>query len=207
MGVVEDFYNNGVWRPMLPSVFRLVKQEAFRYLAVRLRPENMAATSGFLRSEWQRLLPDVPYEGFYENEVMAEAISVSESIKTMFLYISVLAIVIAAMGLFALVSLNIARRTKEIGIRKVLGASMLHIVNLLNKEFVRLLIAAAFIASIAGYFTVQALLKSIYAYHVGFSIAPFVMAAVSIFVIALLTVGSQVVKVATANPVDSLRYE
>jgi ABC-type antimicrobial peptide transport system permease subunit len=138
---------------------------------------------------------------------MTEAISVSESIKTMFLYISFLAIVIAAMGLFALVSLNIARRTKEIGVRKVLGASMLSIVRLLNKEFVRLLLAAALIASIAGYFTVQALLKSIYSYHVGFSPVPFIMAGLSVFVIALLTVGSQVVKVATANPVESLRYE
>jgi ABC-type antimicrobial peptide transport system permease subunit len=205
--MVEDFYNNGVWRPMLPSVFRLAKQEAFRYLIARLRPENMTATSGFLRNEWQRLLPDVPYEGFYEDQVMAEAISVSESIKIMFLYISILAIVIAAMGLFALVSLNIARRTKEIGIRKVLGASMLHIVNLVNKEFVRLLFVAAFIASIAGYFSVQALLKSIYAYHVGFNLAPFILAAISIFAIALLTVGSQVLKVAAANPVNSLRYE
>ena len=207
VGVVEDFYNYGVLRPMLPSVFRLVKPEAFRYLAVRLRPENMAATSELLRSEWRRLLPDVPYEGFYQDEKMAKAISVSESIKTGFLYISFLAIAIAAMGLFALVSLNIARRTKEIGIRKVLGASILHIVKLLNREFVRLLITAALVASIAGYFSVQVLLKSIYAYHVGFSLVPFVLAGLSVFIIALLTVGSQVLKVATANPVDSLRYE
>jgi ABC-type antimicrobial peptide transport system permease subunit len=85
---------------------------------------------------------------------MAEAISVTASIKTMFIYISVLAIVISMMGLFALVSLNIARRTKEIGIRKVLGATMLHIMRLVNREFVSLLTAAAFIASVAGYFTV-----------------------------------------------------
>ena len=207
IGVVEDFYNDGVWGQIKPCVFRLAKPEDFRYLVARVQANGMKTMNEFLRSEWQRVVPDSPYEGFYQDEVMAEAISVSESIKTMFIYISFLAIVIAAMGLFALVSLNIARRTKEIGIRKVLGASMLSIVRLLNKEFVRLLIAAALIASIAGYFAVQALLKSIYAYHVGFSLVPFVMAALSIFVIALLTIGSQVVKVAAANPVDSLRYE
>jgi len=207
VGLVEDFYNNGVWRPILPSVFRLVKPEAFRYLAVRIRPENLAATADFLRSEWQRLLPDIPYEGFYQDEVMAEAISVSESIKTMFLYIAFLAIIIAAMGLFALVSLNIARRTKEIGIRKVLGASVAHIVNLVNREFLGLLVAAALFASVSGYFAVQALLRSIYSYYVGFSALPFVLASLSVFVVAVITVGSQVVKVATANPVESLRYE
>jgi ABC-type antimicrobial peptide transport system permease subunit len=125
----------------------------------------------------------------------------------MFIYISVLAIVISMMGLFALVSLNIARRTKEIGIRKVLGARVLHIINLVNKEFVRLLIAAGLIASVSGYFAVKALIASIYAYHVGFSVTPFVLAAFAVFLIAVLTVGSQVLKVATANPVDSLRYE
>jgi ABC-type antimicrobial peptide transport system permease subunit len=207
IGVVQDFHNDGVWNPISPTIFRLVKPEEFRFLTVRVRAENLAATNEFLRREWQRVAPEVSYEGYYQDEVMAEAISVTESIKTMFIYISVLAIVISMMGLFALVSLNIARRTKEIGIRKVLGARVLHIINLVNKEFVRLLIAAGLIASVSGYFAVKALIASIYAYHVGFSVTPFVLAAFAVFLIAVLTVGSQVLKVATANPVDSLRYE
>jgi ABC-type lipoprotein release transport system permease subunit len=207
IGVVEDFHNDGVWNPIQPAIFGLVKPEGFRYLTVRVRAENLTATNEFLRREWQSIAPDVPYEGFYQDEVMAEAISVSENIKTMFVYISVLAIVISMMGLFALVSLNIARRTKEIGIRKVLGAKVFHIVSLVNKEFVRLLIAAGLIASVCGYFAVKALIASIYAYHVGFSVTPFVLAAFAVFLIAVMTVGSQVLKVATANPVDSLRYE
>src|SRR5574341_1904365 len=160
-----------------------------------------------MRSEWQRVAPDLPYKGFYQDEVMAEAISGSENVKTQFLYYSSLAIVIAAMGLFALVSLNIARRTKEIGIRKVLGATVIHIMNLVNKEFVRLLIVAAVLASLAGYFAVQALLQSIYAYHVGFNLLPFLLSGVIVFVVAALTVSAQVFKIATSNPVNSLRYE
>ncbi|MFQ5628839.1 MAG: ABC transporter permease [bacterium] len=131
----------------------------------------------------------------------------SDSIQKMFFYIALLAIAIAAMGLFALVSLNIARRTKEIGIRKVLGASSVQIMALVNNAFIRLLIIAALFASIAGYFTVQAMLASIYAYYVGFSATPFVLAILSILVIAMLTVGSQIIKAALANPVDALRYE
>jgi len=207
IGVVENFYNDGVWRPIASCIFRLIKPEDFRFLVARVQGENLKTTSEFLRSEWQRVVPDVPYEGYYQDEVMAEAISVSESIKTMFIYISGLAVAISAMGLFALVSLNIAKRTKEFGIRKVLGATVLHIINLVNKEFTRLLIAAGLIASVCGYFAVKALIASIYAYHVGFSVAPFVLAGFAVFLIAVLTVGSQVLKVATANPVDSLRYE
>jgi len=207
IGVVEDFHNNGVWSPLKPVIFRLVKPENFRFLTLRVRAENLTAMNEFLRQEWQRVAPDVAYAGYYQDEIMAEAITVSENINTMFLYISILAIAISMMGLFALVSLNIARRTKEIGIRKVLGATMLHIMGLVNKEFVRLLAAAALFASVAGYFAVKALIASIYAYHVGFSVTPFVLAGVSVFVIAVLTIGSQVFKVATANPVNALRYE
>jgi ABC-type antimicrobial peptide transport system permease subunit len=207
IGVVEDFHNNGVWSPLKPVIFRLVKPESFRLLTLRVRAENLTAMNEFLQKEWQRVAPEAPYAGYYQDEILTEAITVSENINTMFLYVSVLAIAISVMGLFALVSLNIARRTKEIGIRKVLGATVVHIVSLVNKEFVRLLIAAAAVASIVGYFAVQALIESIYAYHVGFSLMPFVLAGLSVFVIAVLTIGSQVFKVATANPVDSLRYE
>lgn len=207
IGVVEDFYNDGVWRPITPCLFRMAPPANLRHIAVRVPVENLTATNEFLRATWTRVVPDLPYEGFYQNEVMAEAIEVSDNIKTMFIYISVLAMVIAAMGLFALVALNLARRTKEIGIRKVLGATMANIMNLVNKEFVRLLLAATILASGAGYFAMQALLQSIYAYHVGFSALPFLLGGAIVFALAALTVGSQVFKVATANPVEALRYE
>ena len=207
IGVVEDFYNDGVWRPITPCLFRMAPPANLRHIAVRVPVENLTATNEFLRATWTRVVPDLPYEGFYQNEVMAEAIEVSDNIKTMFIYISVLAMVIAAMGLFALVALNLARRTKEIGIRKVLGATMANIMNLVNKEFVRLLLAATILASGAGYFAMQALLQSIYAYHVGFSALPFLLGGAIVFALAALTVGSQVLKVATANPVEALRYE
>lgn len=207
IGVVEDFYNDGVWRPITPCLFRMTRPENIRNLAVRAHAANLHATNEFLRETWRRVVPDLPYEGFYQDEVLAEAFEVSNNIKTMFVYIAALAIAISAMGLFALVALNIARRTKEMGIRKVLGASMLHIMNLVNKEFVLLLCVATAIASVAGYFTVRALIESIYAYHVGFSALPFLLAGAIVFAAAALTVGSQVFKVATANPVEALRYE
>ena len=207
IGVVENFHNDGVWRPITPCLLRLAPPENIRTIAVRANAENLQAANEFLRTTWQRIVPDLPYEGYYQDRVMAEALEVSNNIKTMFIYIAVLAIAIAAMGLFALVALNIAKRTKEIGIRKVLGASVTHILHLVNKEFALLLLASTTLASLAGYFIVRALIESIYAYHVGFSTFPFLLSGAIVFVIAAMTVGSQVLKVATANPVEALRYE
>lgn len=207
IGVVENFHNDGAWRPIAPCFFRMARPENIRTIAVRTNAEQMKATNEFLRETWQRIVPDLPYEGYYQDRVMAEALEVSDSIKIMFIYIAVLAIAISAMGLFALVALNLARRTKEIGVRKVLGATMAQIMKLVNKEFALLLLASTAIASVAGYFAVRALIESIYAYHVGFSAMPFLLSGAIVFAIAALTVGSQVVKVATANPVEALRYE
>jgi ABC-type antimicrobial peptide transport system permease subunit len=113
----------------------------------------------------------------------------------------------AVTGLFALVSLTISRRTKEIGIRKVLGASVVSIGKLINREFVIMLVVASVLASVGGYFLVDMLLDSIWTYHVSLGLAPFLLTTLLIFVLAFLTVGGQVYRVATANPIDALRYE
>jgi hypothetical protein len=100
-----------------------------------------------------------------------------------------------------------ANRLKEIGVRKVLGASVGHITHLINREFLILLVLASVSAYAAGYFAIEALLGSIYAYHIHPTVLAFVIAGVSVFFVAIFTVGSQVYRVATANPVNALRYE
>ena len=111
------------------------------------------------------------------------------------------------MGLFGLVSLNIARRMKEFSIHKVLGASLGAVIRLVNKEFVRLLIIAIVISTPLSYWLMKSLLDSIYEYHVPVGGLPFVFAAICLLTIAVLTVSSHVYKVVVANPVDSLRTE
>ncbi len=207
IGVVEDFHNDGMWRPIQPVMLRLVKPEAYRFLQARVHPENLAATVVFLRETWRRLIPETPYAGFFQDEIMAESTMVNQEVKTIFFYVALIAVVISAMGLFALVSLNIAKRTKEIGIRKVLGASVGHIIHLINREFLILLMIALVGAYAAGYFAIEALLGSIYAYHIHPTVMAFVMAGALIFFVAIFTVGSQVYRVATTNPVNALRYE
>jgi putative ABC transport system permease protein len=111
------------------------------------------------------------------------------------------------MGLFALSSLIIVKRTKEIGIRKVLGASVTHVVQLLNRQIMAVLTVAALLAALGSYFSLESLMDSIFAYHIQLQAWHFVLAGAIVFVIGLITVSSQVYRVATANPVESLRYE
>src|SRR5690606_21171794 len=151
--------------------------------------------------------PDAPYDGFYQDEVLADGVQVSQSIRKMFAFVAVVTLLIAGTGLFALVSLNIARRTKEIGIRKVLGASTLHIGQLINRPFVALVAATTLAAAASGYYAFDLLLGAIYTYHVAVGPVPFAVAALLVLVLALLAVAGKVYRAASANPVHALRSE
>ena len=114
---------------------------------------------------------------------------------------------LSASGIFALASLNIAKRTKEIGIRKALGASVRNVVSLLNREFVVILSIAGVLGAAAGYYLTNALLKEIYAYHVPVGMISIVLSTLFIVAVGIFTTSTTIFKAARANPVDTLRNE
>ena len=207
IGVIQDVYNRGIWRPYDATVVRMTEPDEYRYLVVRAPLHDLEQTNEFLKQEWLRLAPGIPYEGFYQDQSIKKAMGVNASIKIVFQYISFTAISIAALGLFALSSLIILRRTKEIGIRKVLGASVMSVVKLLNREILIVLFIACLAATAAGYFGVGALLDSVFAYHIDVTLWHILFSSLLTFFIGLITVSSQVYKVSTSNPVEALRYE
>jgi ABC-type antimicrobial peptide transport system permease subunit len=207
IGVVKNFYHNGVFSKVRPLVLRYTQPERYRYISIKCDGSGLASVSTYMQDTWKRLFPNRPYNGFFQDDILADAAQVTESIRLVFLYIAVMVMIISGMGLFALVSLNIAKRTKEIGIRKVLGASVTNIGVLISREFVVLLTIGSVLASVMGYFLVDSLLSSIWAYYVDFGAAPFVLSAVLVFAVALMTVGLQVFSAAAGNPVDALRDE
>lgn len=207
IGVVKDFHYNGLWRRVQPAMMRFAGAADYRYLTVKFRSEDLKAISGYLESEWKQLFPALPYSGVFIDELQAEALMVNDSIRRIFRYIAIIAILISGMGLYALVSLNIARRSKEIGIRKVLGASVLHIGRLISREFILLLTVATAISAALAYFGFDAMLKGIWAYHVDFGMLPFLAGALLVVLAAVLTVGMQVYRVASSNPVEAIREE
>ena len=206
IGVIENFYLN-VWQEIEPALLRFVPADTGVLLIARVPGDQLVAANTLLRREWQRIVPDGTYDGFYQDEIMAESMLINNSIKTTFVYIGIIAVLIAATGLFSLVSLTIARRTKEIGIRKVLGASITGIGHLINRPFIIMLLIAALAASITAYFSLEIMLDSIFVYNSGVNLISLFLATILIFIVAFITTGTQVYRIAAANPVETIRYE
>ena len=207
VGVVKDFYPNGVSSKILPTVLYKTPAEDYQYLSLKYSSNDKGNLTAYIGKEWEKLFPQLPFRSFGVEDILAEDAQTTESIRLVFLYIAVMVVIISGMGLIALVSLNIARRTKEIGIRKVLGATAANIGMLISKEFAYLVIIASVLGSVIAYFLVGSLMSSIWEYYVAIGPVPFILSAVIFFCIALLTVTFQIINIATTNPVEAIKYE
>ena len=166
----------------------------------------MLATMAHLKEEWRRIVPDMPFAYSFLDEDVDRLYRTEERLARTVTYSSACAILIACLGTLGLTSLAVARRTKEIGIRKVLGASTPNIVSLLSREFVLLALAANIVAWPFVYYAMSEWLQS-FAYRIDLEIGVFVVGGILTLAVVLLTVGFQTAKAAFANPVDALRYE
>jgi putative ABC transport system permease protein len=160
----------------------------------------------FLEKRWELLQPAFPFEYSFLDEAFDRQYRFEKKLSQIFTYFTFLAILIACLGLFGLASFSTEKRTKEIGIRKALGASVSEIILMLSKEFTKWVLAANVIAWPIAYFAMKQWLQN-FAYRTEIGFSTFILAGVLAFVIALLTVGYQSIKAARANPVEALRYE
>ena len=161
-----------------------------------------------MEKTWKEVFPGRAFESqFQEDLVLKDSRNANANLEKIFLFITVLGGVLSSSGIFALASLNIAKRTKEIGIRKALGASVPNVIGLLNKEFVIILAIAGILGSVAGYYLTNALLKEIYAFHVPVGIVSVIVCSLFIFGVGIFTTSATIFKAARANPVNTLRNE
>ena len=204
-GVIKDFHIRSLREKIEPLVLRFNPMQSDNML-LRLSPENVSRALAYVESTFKELNPGQPFEYSFLDQTFAQQYKADERRGTLFLIFSGIALLIACLGLFGLATFTAEQRTKEIGVRKVLGASIASIVGMLSKDFVLLVIIALVIASpIAWYFMNQWLAD--FAYHVDISWWVFALAGITALAIALLTVGYQSVKAALMNPVESLRSE
>jgi len=177
-----------------------------RYVPVRVRPENMEATLAGLQSIWTAWEPGYPFRYYFLDSDYQQFYEQEQRLGNLYTGFTLLAILIACLGLFGLASFVTALRTKEIGVRKVMGASVPSIVVLLSKEFTTLVLVACAIGFPIAWYAMDKWLQDFaYATSIGWGV--FVMAGVSALAIAWLTVSYQSIRAATANPVKSLKYE
>lgn len=207
IGVVDDFYTQGVWQAINPTMLGLADREKYYNMVVRGLPEVLPEINASLRETWQSLVPNYPYAGRLQEETMAEAKGINKGIKDVQIFLALIATLLSLIGMYTLVSLSIINRTKEVGIRKVLGASIVGIMNNINRNFIYILLIAAILGCVGGYYMSEMLMGSIWDHYLDINPVIFVYPVIFIFLISFITTGSKVYQAATRNPADSLRYE
>jgi len=205
IGVVKNYHFRSLRQKIDPLILIYNTKNSY-ILFAKLKSENIPKTIGYIENIWKKFAPGYPFNYRFLDEALDRLYRSEQRIGTLFKYFSGLAILISCLGLLGLASFMAERRTKEIGIRKVLGASVSNIILLLSKEFTKWVIVANIIAWPVGYFAIKKWLQS-YAYATNIVLWSFILSGVLALLIALATVSYQSIKAALANPVDSLRYE
>jgi len=204
-GVTENFHQQSLREAFEPLIFRLIP-DVRGYISIKTNTEQAGQTIEHVKTEWNKFFPGNTFEYFFLDDHFNDQYKADQRFGQVFGLFTTLAILVACMGLFGLASFTTLQRTKEIGIRKVLGASVGGILKLLYREFAMLLLVAFVVAAPIAWFTTYNWQKS-YAFRNSIHWTYFVLPFILIIAIALITVSFQTIKAAVANPVKSLRTE
>jgi putative ABC transport system permease protein len=208
IGVVKNYHHVPLHREIMPHVFTINPRNfrALKYVFIKIMPGNIPDTLRYIKETSGRYAPDYPYEYSFLDQGVGNLYQAEQKLGKIFGYFAFVAIFVSCLGIFGLASFTAEKKTKEIGIRKVLGATISSIVILLSKEFSRWILLANIIAWPIGWYAMHKWLEN-FAYRTSLNPWLFVLAGVLSFVIAALPIGYQSIKAAIADPVDSLRYE
>jgi putative ABC transport system permease protein len=208
IGVVKDFHFESMHQPIVPIIFVLLPPSISYYnnLSVKISGTNMTAALSSLEHTWKKYLPEVPFKAVFLDEQFDALYKSEKKQGQIFSVFACIAILIACLGLLGLSAFSISQRVKEIGIRKVLGASVSSIVQLLSKDFLVLVAFASLIAFPVAWYAMHSWLRD-FAYRIAMPWWIYVVAGVLAALVALVTISFQAVKAALSNPVKSLRSE
>jgi putative ABC transport system permease protein len=206
IGVVKDINIYSLHRPSYPIVYVVTPIARHDYLSVRIKTRNVPESLSHIRKTWQAMVPSYPLDYSFLDASFEQMHNSEQRMGEMFSVFSALAIAVACLGLFGLAAYTAEQKTKEIGVRKVLGASASSIYVLLSREFLKWVALANVIAWPVAYYAMSRWLGN-FAFRVGIGWGVFLVAAGAALAVAALTVGSQTLRAARANPVESLRYE
>ncbi len=205
VGVTEDFHFASLREPISAYAFHNAETEGYAVLLVKIESNDLSGTMKQIESEFKKIIPSSFEFTFLDQHIQTLYISEQQLAKVIFIF-AALAIFIACLGLYALAAYTTEQRTKEIGIRKVMGASVFQLSTMLSKDFLKLVIISFIIAGPVGYYTMGRWLEG-YAYRIDISLVVIFAAGIISIGIAWLTVGFESVKAARSNPVESLRNE
>lgn len=206
-GVTNDFHFGSMQQTIQPIIiFHVENAVIYRYLSFKIKSGNVASSIESIQSKWSKLMPGSSFEYTFMDDTLKKLYSTEIQLKKAAYLSTLLALIIVLLGVLGLVSLSIQKRIKEIGVRKVLGASVSDITMLFFKEFIDIIIVASIVASSIVYFIIDNWLNN-YAYRIQITPQPFIWSIIGLTFITLLLIGFQAIKAAVANPVESLRRE
>lgn len=207
IGVVKDFHSYNFYHELRPTMFTVAEEKEYNYFIARAREGAHKEIYLELRRKWIDLFPEIPFQGGHQEDTWAGFYAQLDTAEHFYKVLSIMAIMLASLGLYGLVNLNVAGRTKEFSIRKVLGAGVSSLSKNVVKEYALLAIVSLSIGIPLSYYMGIATLDMLYAYRVPVTPLPLIMAVMILLIILLAVVSTQIGKVIKSNPVEGLRLE
>jgi len=205
IGVFKDFHFSSLRNEIQPLSLFLLPPNPSR-ISIKIQPTDVENTIAFIEETWKQHNPGIPFEYFFLDTTFENNYRAEKNLQKLFSYFSILSIFISCLGLFGLASFAAEQRTKEIGVRKVLGASVPHLCSLLSREFTKWVLISNIIAMPMAWFYMSSWLSN-FPYRASLNPWTFIFAGILAFIIALLTVSTHAIKAAVKNPIEALRYE
>lgn len=207
VGVVNDIYTDGFWKEVAPVMLRYVAPEKYNYLIAKTSPENLLAVNDAMKDAWRKVSPNTLYKGIpYDGNLRASETK-NGNVVTIFSFLGAIAVLMSATGLFAMVSLNILRKMKEIGVRKVFGASAANVIRVVGLEFLIIMMIAATLGGTLGFLAIDGMMNAVWAYYQKIDAITLLVATGLLFAVAILSAGHKTLSALHVNPVQILRDE
>lgn len=206
IGIVKDFHFESLHQKIRPLALYLLSEEDASYVSIRIRADDIPQTLALIKSQWSKMTSEQYFDYFFLDDHFGGLYKSEEKVVQLFSAFTVLAVLVACLGLFGLASFTTEQRTKEIGIRRVLGARPTRLFALLTKEFSRWILLANLIAWPIAYLVMNPWLQN-FPYHTDIKIWIFILAALMTFFMALLTISYHTLRSVAVNPVDTLKHE
>ena len=207
VGVLKDFQIDELFDPKEPVVMKLGGENRYQFLVMQTQVKDLELVYGKTKEAWKKIFPMKPFTGFYQNELPKEAYQTTSNIAKIFFWFAIISILLTATGLFALVSLTVLKKMREIALRKVVGARSRHILVLINRGYLWPFLVGAVIGCYGGYALTKLLLDMIFAVNSGIANSTLINSVLVLFIIAGITSGIKVWQAIRSNPVDLLRTE
>lgn len=207
VGVLNDFHADNFFAKVQPTIFKLADKHEYRYLSMRVRKGTDKVTYEALQANWLKLFPEIPFQGGYQEDTWGsyfESVNKSEQFNKI---IASMAVLLASLGLYGLVTLNVSGRVREFSIRKTLGAGVKNITSIIIKQYILLTVLALVIGTPISYVFAEAYLNMLFAYPMPMGYSGIAISALILIGVLLAVVSTQIRKVSKSNPVDGLKVE